>query len=56
MASMSAICITYRAQVIDGKLRKSIEGRPYWISKEDLLEKLSDTYRTMFQDYLQSCK
>ena len=50
--TMSTLCIAYQAEVIGGQLRKSIEGRPYWINQEDLPEKLSSTYLSIFQDYL----
>jgi ADP-ribose pyrophosphatase YjhB (NUDIX family) len=51
---MSVITIVYQAEVISGELRKSIEGQPFWINEEDLLNKLPWHYRTTFQDYLRS--
>ncbi|HEY4036572.1 MAG TPA: NUDIX hydrolase [Ktedonobacteraceae bacterium] len=50
--SMSVIHIAYQAEVISGELRKSIEGQPSWVNEEDLLDKLSPYYLTIFQDYL----
>ncbi len=49
----SSNCIAYQAQVTGGKLRESIEGHPYWINEEDLLDKLTPYYQVIFQDYLQ---
>ena len=46
---MSVIHIAYQAEVIGGELRKSIEGQPSWANEEDLLDKLSPYYLTIFQ-------
>ena len=51
---ISVITIVYQAEVISGELHKSIEGQPYWINEEDLLNKLPWHHRTTFQDYLRS--
>ena len=50
---LSVIHLAYQGKVVGGELRKSIEGQPFWISEEDLLNKLSPYYLTILQDYLQ---
>ena len=56
MDRISTLDIVYQAEVIDGQLRKSVEGRPYWVNKEDLLEKLAPHYLNIYQDYLRYCE
>lgn len=49
---MSVITLVYHAEVISGKLRKSIEGQPYWIHEDNLRDKLAASHLAIFEDYL----
>ena len=52
---LSAICLAFRGKVVSGQvlteLRASIEGRPCWMSEEELLARLSGFSRVVFTDY-----
>ncbi len=49
--AMSSICFAFRGKVVDGALRSSIEGRPRWMTEEELQEYLSGFARVVFEDY-----
>ena len=51
-AAMSTITIVHRAEVIDGELRSSIEGRPYWVDEETLRNRLEEHYFIILNEYL----
>lgn len=48
---MSTLMLAYRAEVVAGELRESIEGRPLWLSKEEFAHKLSSIHQDIFRDY-----
>ena len=50
-AAMSTITIVHRAEVTGGKLRSSIEGRPYWVDEETLRGRLEKHYFVILDDY-----
>jgi 8-oxo-dGTP diphosphatase len=49
---ISTINLIYDAQIAGGTLRASIEGQPYWLSKDDIPGKLSPIARKIFDEYL----
>ena len=51
---MSTINIIYRAEVIGGTLRKSVEGQPYWLHETTLRAKLAPHYKDVFDAYLRT--
>jgi 8-oxo-dGTP pyrophosphatase MutT (NUDIX family) len=52
--NMSTVCSVYAAEVIGGVLRDSVEGRPCWLSEEELRQRLSPHSRNILDDYLRS--
>ncbi len=49
--SMSTVTIVHRAEVGDGELRSSIEGRPCWVDEEALRNRSEERYITILNDY-----
>ena len=52
---LSSLCLAFRGKVVSGQLRASIEGRPYWMSEEELLAHLSGFSLVVFTDYQRHC-
>ncbi len=50
--TMSSLTVLYCGRVIGGRLRKSIEGQPYWLSEEEMLGKLEKRCEPILEDYL----
>ena len=50
--TMSTLTVLYCGRVIGGRLRKSIEGQPYWLSEEEMLGKLERRCEPILEDYL----
>lgn len=51
---LSMLTLVYRAEVTGGHLRGSIEGRPLWLSEEEVKQRLPSRYRTLFEEYAHS--
>lgn len=51
---MSTLNLIYKADVIAGTLRPSIEGIPFWLSIDEATQQLSSFYRTIVIDYMKS--
>lgn len=49
---MSTFCFVYRAEVRSGKLRKSIEGVPRWVTEDELRTRGNAIVRGILEDYL----
>jgi ADP-ribose pyrophosphatase YjhB (NUDIX family) len=49
---MSNICFVYRAEVAGGKLRKSIEGKPRWLTEDEIRAHFGKDTLTILDDYL----
>jgi ADP-ribose pyrophosphatase YjhB (NUDIX family) len=49
---MSTVSSVYAAEVMDGVLRPSIEGRPCWLDEEELRRRLTEHSRAILDDYL----
>ncbi len=49
---MSTVNLVYRAKIVSGTLRTSIEGRPYWLSESEFAGKLSPLAQGMFDEYI----
>lgn len=54
MTQMSNIGFVYSAEVIGGKLHKTIEGRPCWLSESELRQRMDTGNLSVLNDYL--CK
>ena len=50
--TMSTLTVLFCGRVISGRLRKSIEGQPYWLSEEEMLGKLERRCEPILEDYL----
>ncbi len=50
---MSNICFVYYAEVAGGKLRKSIEGKPQWLTEEEIRARFGEHTLGVLDDYLQ---
>ncbi len=50
---MSNICFVYYAEVAGGKLRKSIEGKPQWLTEEEIRVRFGEHTLGVLDDYLQ---
>ena len=50
---MSNICFVYYAEVVGGKLRKSIEGKPLWLTEEEIRARFGEHTLGVLDDYLQ---
>jgi ADP-ribose pyrophosphatase YjhB (NUDIX family) len=49
---MSTLVILYQGKVVEGPLRPSREGQPYWVHERELREKLDPIYVDILDDYL----
>jgi ADP-ribose pyrophosphatase YjhB (NUDIX family) len=49
---MSSLTLIYKAEVIGGQLRGSVEGEPYWLEESELRNKLDVHSRHMLDRYL----
>ena len=49
---MSTVCFIYRAEVVGGKLRKNIEGRPLWMTEEQIRAHFRQETLGVLDDYL----
>jgi ADP-ribose pyrophosphatase YjhB (NUDIX family) len=52
IAQMSNFCFAYKAEVVGGKLRKNVEGRPCWLTEAELRERLPSVTLQILDDYL----
>ena len=50
--STSTLVIAYHAEVIDGALRNSIEGKPAWLDESAVRAKMGTLAQLMLHDYL----
>ena len=50
--STSCLVIAYHAEVIDGELRNSIEGKPTWLDESAVRAKMGTLAQLMLHDYL----
>lgn len=48
---MSTLTLVYQGEVIGGDLRSSSEGRPVWLSADELAKRLSPYYQSMLEQY-----
>lgn len=48
---MSTLNLVYEAELIQGTLKESIEGRPQWALLEDFQDKMLPFYQRVIQDY-----
>lgn len=51
---MSTLALIYRAEVSGGSLRRSIEGRPVWVSEAETRQRLARRCQPFFESYLHS--
>jgi ADP-ribose pyrophosphatase YjhB (NUDIX family) len=49
---MSNICFIYHAEVAGGKLRKSIEGKPQWLTEDEIRARFGPHTLGVLDDYL----
>jgi ADP-ribose pyrophosphatase YjhB (NUDIX family) len=49
---MSTICLVFRAEILGGKLRKSIEGVPKWLTEDELRARFDTHKLGILEDYL----
>ena len=49
---MSSISFVYRAHIVGGMLHNSIEGKPMWLSEEDLRKRMNKQALKVLDDYL----
>ena len=49
---MSTLALIYRAEVTGGVLRRSIEGRPVWVSEAEVRQRIASRCRPFFESYL----
>ncbi len=54
--AMSTVTIVHRAEVVNGELHSSIEGRPHWVDEETLRNRLEGHYHIILDEYLQNGK
>ncbi|HTK09364.1 MAG TPA: NUDIX domain-containing protein [Ktedonobacteraceae bacterium] len=50
--TMSTISFVFHARVIGGKLQNNIEGRPHWLSEQELRTRMKGLSLTILDDYL----
>jgi ADP-ribose pyrophosphatase YjhB (NUDIX family) len=50
--SMSAICFFYHGKVTGGKLRNNIEGKPRWLTEDELRARIDGNLVKILEDYL----
>ncbi|GHO86048.1 NUDIX hydrolase [Dictyobacter formicarum] len=48
---MSTLTLIYQVEAIGGDLRPSSEGRPLWLSADELQKRLSPYYQSMLEQY-----
>lgn len=51
-ARISNLCFVYRAEVVDGTLRRSAEGRPCWLTEDELRRRLNQGDQRILDDCL----
>jgi ADP-ribose pyrophosphatase YjhB (NUDIX family) len=49
---MSTICLVFRAEVLGGKLRKSMEGVPKWLTEDEIRTRFDAHKLRILEDYL----
>lgn len=49
---MSTICFVYRAEVSGGKLRNNMEGKPLWLTEDEIRAHFGEETLTVLDDYL----
>jgi ADP-ribose pyrophosphatase YjhB (NUDIX family) len=49
---MSTICFIYRAEVTGGKLRKNMEGKPLWMTEDEIRVHFGEETLGVLDDYL----
>ena len=52
LTRMSTLTVIYYAEVVEGELRNSIEGRVSWQDEAELLEKIVPQQRGIFEHFL----
>jgi ADP-ribose pyrophosphatase YjhB (NUDIX family) len=50
--NMSNLSFVYQAHVVDGQLRKNIEGRPFWLAEDELRQRLDRHTLDILEDFL----
>jgi ADP-ribose pyrophosphatase YjhB (NUDIX family) len=49
---MSNICFVYHAEVVGGELRKNIEGKPQWLTEDEIRAHFGEHTQQVLEDYL----
>jgi ADP-ribose pyrophosphatase YjhB (NUDIX family) len=52
LTQMSNISFVYSAEVVGGKLRKTVEGRPRWLREDELRQHMDTGSLRLLDDYL----
>ena len=52
LLNMSNLSFVYQAHVVSGQLRNNKEGRPFWITEEELRRRLDKHTLGIFDDFL----
>ena len=52
LTRLSTLSVVYSAEVVEGELRNSIEGRVSWLDETDVLEKIIPLQRDIFNNFL----
>jgi ADP-ribose pyrophosphatase YjhB (NUDIX family) len=52
LTRLSTLSVVYSAEVVEGELRNSIEGRVSWLDETDVLEKIIPLQRGIFNNFL----